>query len=167
MGTITNTGNVRITTDHAFSETQAIGGPATSNAAITVSQALANGTGDSQIDQAFSSAGTLTDSASVTFILQGVGVEVDPGGTGVSFATNKLLVVKNTSLNGSGISVNGDGFEPWTLAAEDGLTIPPGGFVALGSLLTGVTIADLDEVVLTNLGAVTQTYEFMVVGIAE
>lgn len=131
---------------------------------------LADGTGANQADEVFSDTRTLATSTAEDIDLNGV--LVNAFGESVSFTTVKAFIVHASKDNTDNISVVAKATNGWVapfVAAEDGVTLRPGGtMMIINPDVTGmpVTAGSTDLLTLTNLNSgASGAYDIILIGV--
>ena len=132
---------------------------------------LAAGAGADQANQVFHDQRTLA--ASATEDLDLAASLVNPVGDTITFARVKAIIVFASEGNTNNVQMSvpaANGFSTWALAASDGLTIRPGGIVALvapDATAFVVTAGTGDLLTFTNAAAGSGvTYDVILIGVA-
>ena len=137
--------------------------------ALSVAQALADGTAANQVDRVFTDTRTLAASANEDLDL--AGVLTNAFGAVITMAKVVGVFISAAAGNTNGVRVTRPASNsfPMFVAASDAIDIPPGGFFAIfGPALAGigtVTATSADLINILNNGAGTSvTYSIVILG---
>jgi hypothetical protein len=160
-------GSLALAISIAHTCTQDDGSVASDPISRTISQAIANGTGDGQATQIFHERRTLTTGASQEYDL--AGSLVDELGQTLTFAAIKAIIIYSTTSTNKVLTV-GAGTHPlaeWVGdAASDTVKINAGGLFGLIAPNTGytVTAGTADDFKVTNAAGGSTIYDIIIIG---
>ena len=136
------------------------------NVALEIAFALANGTGNGQADLIFMDTHTLAGGATKQYDL--AGVELDPNGNLLTFATVKAIILYSNLAANKVLTLTtpaANGFDSWHLAAQQGVLVNPLGVLLLATPNTGyATAAGTDLLDVVNAGGGNSTFDLIIVG---
>lgn len=165
--TFSLSGTIALAISMAHTNTQDDGSVASDPLSKTISQAIANGTGDGQATQMFHERRTLTTGATYEYDL--AGALVDELGQTLTFAAIKAIIIYSTSASNKILTI-GAGTHPlagWVGdAASDTVKVNAGGLLVLIAPNTGytVTAGSADDLLVTNAAGGSSTYDIIIIG---